>query len=304
MSLLADPVRLRGHLLRSLDASDVLPGFFSDGSEGGLAPSSVMLLLGKAPAWRDDGSLTSHGGEEICIVLNKRSRKVRQAGDLCCPGGTVEPELDPWLARILMLPGTFLGMWPHWGRVRKQWPREARLLALLLATSLRESWEEMRLNPLGVRFLGFLRPQRLRLYRRVIYPMVGWIYFQKRFVPSWEVESVVSIPLRSLLRPERYARYRLHIAPELEERFPEGAQDFPCFIHEDESGTEILWGATYWIVTRFLERVLGFLPPPPATLPLVPGVLDEGYIFGRCACVRMRSGFSGLEEIGNGDRRR
>jgi hypothetical protein len=304
VTLLNDPVRFRGHLLRKLDGSDVLPALFPGGYEEDISPSSVMLLLGRRPAGHENGSPSPHGRKEICIVLNKRSRRVRQAGDLCCPGGTVEPELDPWLARILMLPGSPLSMWPHWGRLKQRWPGESQLLALLLATGLRESWEEMRLNPLGVRFLGFLRPQRLRLYQRVIYPMVGWIYFQKRFVPSWEVESVVSIPLRSLLRPEQYALYRLHIAPELEQKFPEGTQDYPCFIHEDERGTEILWGATYWIVTWFLERVFGFVPPSSWALPLVPGILDDGYIFGRCACVRLRGGFSIPEEIGNGDYRR
>jgi hypothetical protein len=181
-------------------------------------------------------------------------------------------------------------MWPHWSRFRRQSPQEARLLALFLATSLRESWEEMRLNPLGLRFLGFMRPQRLRLYRRVIHPMVGWVYLQTRFVPSWEVESVVWIPLPSLLNPNRYARYRLYIPEQFQERFPEVSQDYPCFIHRDGNDTELLWGATYWIVTRFLERIFGFTPPDAENLPLVPGVLDEGYIYGRCACGRMRRG--------------
>lgn len=289
MKLLSDPVLFRGYLLRELNGSDFLPGLFPDHCEGDLAPSSVILLLARRSPQHGGDPPNDRPGRETCIVLNKRSRRVRQAGDLCCPGGTVETELDPWLARLLMLPGSPLWMWPHWSRFRRRSPKEARLLALLLATSLRESWEEMRLNPLGLRFLGFLKPQRLRLYQRVIYPMVGWIYFQRRFVPSWEVETIVSIPLCSLLRADRYARLRLHISPELRERFPEGAQDYPCFIHEDAGGTEILWGATYWIVTRFLERVLGFRAPDPVALPLVPGVLDEGYVFGRCACGRMRN---------------
>jgi hypothetical protein len=190
-------------------------------------------------------------------------------------------------------------MWPHWARFRRQSPQEAGLLALLLATSLREGWEEMRLNPLNMRFLGFMRPQRLRLYRRVIYPMVGWVYLQKRFVPSWEVESVVWIPLASLLNPSQYARFRLHIPEGLRERFPEPFQDYPCFIHEDSGDTELLWGATYWIVTRFLERIFGFKAPDEGELPLVPGMLDEGYIYGRCACGRLRNGNFGWKE--NGD---
>lgn len=288
--LLSDPVLFRGHLLRKLDGADARWGLFPDKSWEDQAPSSVMLLLARMPRRRRGDCLEAPGLGEICIVLNKRSRRVRQAGDLCCPGGTVEQELDPWLARILLLPGSPLRMWPHWARFRRQSPQEARLLALLLATSLRESWEEMRLNPVTMRFLGFMRPQRLRLYRRVIYPMVGWVYLQKRFVPSWEVESVVWIPLASLLDSSRYARFRLHIPEGLMERFPEPFQDYPCFIHEEGGDTELLWGATYWIVTGFLERVFGFRAPEEGGLPLVPGLLDEGYIYGRCACGRMRSG--------------
>lgn len=293
--LLNDPVLFRGHLLRVLNGADVQGRLFPDPCAGDLAPSSVMLLLASRPHQGSPRFFGNQRGGETCLVLNKRSRKVRQAGDLCCPGGTVEPELDPWLARLLMLPGSPLRMWPHWKRLRRRSPEEARLLALLLAASLRESWEEMRLNPFGLRFLGFLKPQRLKLYQRVIYPMVGWIYFQRRFVPSWEVERIVHIPLISLLRADRYACLRLHIAPELRERFPQEVQDYPCFIHEDAYGTEILWGATYWIVVRFLEKVTGFKPPPVDSLPMVPGLLDEGYVYGRCACGRMRNGFEWIQ---------
>ena len=290
LRLLEDPVRFRGHLLRELNGSEQSVRLFLDRCEGDLSPSSVLLLLARRPRRAGaDPSVSGRKGE-ICLVLNKRSRRVRQAGDLCCPGGTVEAELDPWLARFLMLPGSPLWMWPHWGRLKRNSPEEARLLALLLATSLRESWEEMRLNPVLLRFLGFLPPQRLRLYQRVIHPMVGWIYFQKRFVPSWEVESIVYIPLISLLKADGYARLRLHVSPGLRRRFPQGVQDYPCFIHEDGNDTEILWGATYWIVTRFLEKVLGFCAPDPASLPMVPGLLDEGYVYGRCACLRIGNG--------------
>jgi hypothetical protein len=293
LKLLDDPVLFRGHLLQKLGGSDAHPGLFPDHSVKDLAPSSVMLLLARMPGQKEGGFSKTRGRGEICIVLNKRSRRVRQAGDLCCPGGAVEPQLDHWLAKVLLLPGSPLWMWPHWARFRRQSPQESRLLALLLATSLRESWEEMRLNPLGLRFLGFMKPQRLRLYRRVIYPMVGWAYLQKRFVPSWEVESVVRVPLSSLLEMNHYARFRLYIPPEFKERFPEESQDYPCFIHENGNDTELLWGATYWIVTRFIERIFDFKPPESGELPLVPGVLDEGYIYGRCACGRMRSGNCG-----------
>lgn len=265
---------LRTHILKVLHRSSQGRSIFPNQPIPGAVSSSVMLLLGRRATGRGEPPQT-------CIILNKRSRKVRQAGDLCCPGGTVEAELDPYLARLLSLPGSPLTCWPYWSHWLGQRPGEARLLSLLLSTGLRESWEEMRLWPCFVRFLGPLPSQRLLLFHRIIYPMVGWITWQRRFIPSWEVERIVTIPLAGLLTPEFYARYRLHVTPEMVEKYHRETQDFPCFIHEEEGRTEILWGATYKIVTSFVELVLGFTPPDMPALPMVPGILDEGYIFGR-----------------------
>jgi len=44
---------------------------------------------------------------------------------------------------------------------------------------------------------------------------------------------------------------------------------------------DILWGATFRIVLLLLERLFGFRAPDPDLLPIVPGLLDEGYINGR-----------------------
>jgi len=274
LSCIEDPPALQSHVLRTLNGNGNSPSLFPDKAESGAVSSSVMLLLGR--------QVIREGHEpETCIILNKRSRRVRQAGDLCCPGGTVESELDPYLAKILSLPGSPLTNWPYWSRLREEKPQEARLLSLMLATSLRESWEEMRLTPFCIRFLGPLPSQRLLLYHRIIYPMVGWVSWQKRFVPSWEVERIVTIPLKNLLDTERYARYRLYVPPEMEEKYRHTTHDFPCFIHQERGQSEILWGATFKIVAFFMEAALGFKPPDMASLPLVPGLLDEGYIFGR-----------------------
>ncbi|QCQ20731.1 hypothetical protein [Desulfoglaeba alkanexedens] len=78
-------------------------------------------------------------------------------GGSLCPGGTTEQGVDPIFARLLSLPGFPLSRWPHWRRWKRTCPEEAAKLALHLATCMRESWEEMRLNPLRVRFLGVLR---------------------------------------------------------------------------------------------------------------------------------------------------
>jgi hypothetical protein len=120
---------------------------------------------------------------------------------------------------------------------------------------VRESIEEMRLNPFGLDFLGPLPAQPLVLFQRVIYPMVVWISGQRRFYPNWEVEKIIYIPLRDLLNPALYARYQL--------RFEEA---------------EVLWGATYRITAVFLNYVFGFAPPDLNSLPEIHGSLSKAYL--------------------------
>ncbi|OQX24566.1 MAG: hypothetical protein BWK80_20125 [Desulfobacteraceae bacterium IS3] len=157
--LLKDPAALSRHISQVL--CDISPSEFFSGNTDDF-PSAVLLLLGP----HSEKATVS----ESCVILNKRSRKVRQPGDLCCPGGSMMPLVDPALARLLTLPGFPLTRWEGWRSWRDRHPDKARQMAIFLATGLRECFEEMRLNPLGVRFLGPLPSQHLRMFRRVIYP--------------------------------------------------------------------------------------------------------------------------------------
>ena len=230
--------------------------------------SAVLFLLGRQPG------KTNHP-EEICLILNKRSANVRQAGDLCCPGGRVSPRLDTGLAKLLNLPLLPLARWPYWPGWRQRRSHDARWLRLLLATGLRESVEEMRLNPFGLKFLGPLPPQPLVMFQRVIYPMVVWVTGQKRFYPNWEVEKIVCIPLREFFNTSQYARYRLKIET------PSTAENiniFPCFRYQKDGEAEILWGATFRITMVFLNYVFGFSPPDFDSLPEIRGHLTRAYL--------------------------
>jgi hypothetical protein len=232
--------------------------------------SSVLFLL----SGRCDGS------SEPCVVLNKRSFRVRQPGDLCFPGGRVAPRLDLFLAKLLKSPLSPLARWRFWADWRDHRREQASRLSLLLATSLRESVEEMRLNPFGVTFLGPMPSEDLSLFRRILYPMVAWINRQKHFLPNWEVEKIVYVPLRELLNSSSYACYRLHFKG-AGQRGGEGyVQDFPCFRHQNEKGEEVLWGATFRIVMSFLETVFGFSAPSMDSLPVIRRTLDERYLNG------------------------
>jgi len=246
---------------------------FSKGVTDSSITSSVLFLLG--PNCQGKGfSPTS------CLILNKRSLSVKQPGDLCCPGGSISSVLDFYLAKLLYLPGSPLSRWPYWSLWRKKQRKEARRMALLFATCLREGFEEMRLNPLGVKFLGPLPSQQLVMFRRVIYPMVCWTGRQKRFSPNWEVEKIVYIPFPNLLNPSNYARYRLHIGSSRKNGKDLNVKEYPCFLHEHRDEYEVLWGATFRITMVFLEIVFGFKPPDIESLPVVYGSLDENYLTG------------------------
>jgi 8-oxo-dGTP pyrophosphatase MutT (NUDIX family) len=237
------------------------------------ATSAVLVLLGR-------GRPSEGGPGEICLVLNKRSAAVRQPGDLCYPGGSVSPPFDFRAARILGLPVGSLGRWPFWRWWRRHKPRDARWLALYYATALREAFEEMRLNPLRVRFIGPLPPQRLVLFRRLIYPLAAWVPHQHRFTPNREVERILRIPLRGLLDPQNYVCYRLTMAPPAGGAEPGAVREVPGFRWRGPHGPELLWGATYRITISFLKIAFGFAPPGIERLPRISGSLTESYLSG------------------------
>lgn len=275
LKLLSDPSELQRHVIGALSSRCGPESFFQEEEltlDGGV--SSVLLLLGEL--------VTKKGAPpEICIILNKRSKEVKQPGDLCCPGGAVEPVSDQRFARLLALPGSPLSKWSCWNELRRKNPCEARWLAIILTAGIRESWEEMRLNPFGLRFLGPVPSQRLILFRRVVHPMVVWVRRQKNYTLSWEVEKVVQIPLRDLLNPYRYAVHRLYVPPGMEWRFQGKTMDYPCFLHIHDGRAELLWGVTFRIVTVFLRIAFGFIAPDVSNLPLVPARLHEEYVNGR-----------------------
>ncbi|MBW1779665.1 MAG: hypothetical protein JRL30_02895 [Deltaproteobacteria bacterium] len=273
LRLLRDASALRAHILRVLDEKSSVEDLFPKGIRSSAATSAVLLLLGQ----QCDSSGPS---TKPCLIFNKRSIEVKQPGDLCFPGGRITPRPDGYLSRILTWPFFPLARWPYWNKWRHLRPVEARRLALLLAAGLREGLEEMRLNPLGVTFLGPLPRQRLQMFDRIIYPMASWIGRQKRFFPNWEVEKIVYMPLRDLLNADGYRCYRLRMGPRQSHRKNVPTQDFPCFVYGIETDREVLWGATYRITTLFLKLIFGFAPPPMETLPVIEGALNDHYLTG------------------------
>ena len=232
--------------------------------------SAVLLTLANE-------RLTTDAAREPCLVLTKRSRKVRQPGDLCYPGGGVGT-MDAALAWLQRFPTAPLAKWAAGSIERNQTIVSDKKLPLLLTTSLREAWEEMRLNPLCVTFLGPLPAQRLAMFKHTVHPMVGWISGRKRFKPNWEVERIVHISLRQLMDARNYGRYRLAWQENVQGPIPKN--DYPCFITESNAGREILWGVSYRITMEFLAVVFDFNPPEADDLPVIRRYLDNTYFNG------------------------
>jgi hypothetical protein len=232
-----------------------------------LSPLSSAVLL---PVALD-------AGRRPCLVFNKRSNRVRQPGDLCFPGGGPEPMIDSVLAAFLRLPGSPLRRWTHFRRWRERVGRQPAVLGRMLAAGLREGFEEMRLNPLSVCFLGPLPAQRLVMFRRVICPLAVWVNGAPRYRPNWEVARVVQIRIAELMDPLRYRRYRIAYAPAVARRIRRTSDEFPAFLHRGRRGEEVLWGATFRITVEFMRLVFGFRLPEADNLPVVTRRLDESY---------------------------
>ena len=269
--LLTDKTALIQKIIEVLQNHSRKASIFPAGISNSSTAAAVLCLLG----FYRKGTLNA---PQACFVFNKRSLKVRQAGDICFPGGRIMPLIDFYFSWGLRLPFSPLSRWPYWNWWRERRPLEARRLSLLLSAGLREGLEEMRLNPLGVRFLGPLPSQRLQMFQREIYPMAAWIERQQRFFPNWEVEKIITVPIRRFLDPAHYAGCRISFNTGGEREAARSRETFPCFCLPEGSEREILWGATYRMVMNFLELVFGFRPPPLESLPVVNKRLGGEYI--------------------------
>jgi 8-oxo-dGTP pyrophosphatase MutT (NUDIX family) len=259
------------HLIRHrLNGNGLSDDWGIQTNHGRIKGSAVLFLLTPYQVDVDESY-------EPCVLLNKRSRKVLQPGDLCCPGGGVE-RLDKLLSQALRWPRSPLHKWPFWNRWKSMDPKKAQGLSLLLAAALREGWEEMRLNPFKVTFMGPLPVQKLMMFNRQIYPLAGWIPPHQDLIPNWEVDRIVHIPLSRLFDVHNYGRYRLTFETQDGQKCRE--EDFPCFVHNEKKGDEILWGATFRIAMDFLNIVFGFALPDLSTSKVIPGHLGKTYYKG------------------------
>jgi len=209
--------------------------------------------------------------------LIKRSSFVTQPGDLSCPGGMIHPLIDRLLRRLLIhspLPVIR-------GRVRayalNRGPNSFRITTLFLATALREAWEEIGLSPWHVRYLGPLPTYSLVRFRRTIFPLVAILDGAGPPRLNREVEKIVEIPLAAFFQEERIGCFTFSV-PDANGSDVSVPMRYPCLIHRNPDGSqEVLWGATFHIITRLLAIVMDYQLPDWQNGPVIERKLRADY---------------------------
>ncbi|MEE4197476.1 MAG: CoA pyrophosphatase [Bacteroidales bacterium] len=111
-------------------------------------------------------------------------------------------------------------------------------------TALRESMEEIGINPKQVNILGQLTPLHIPVSNFYVVPFVGFYPKVPEFIrdPN-EVEKIVEIPLVDLMNPKNCTQQEFHY----------GDHAFTAPIYKSKE--LVIWGATAMIMSEFLEVV-------------------------------------------------
>jgi hypothetical protein len=206
----------------------------------------------------------------------KRSSKVAQGGDISCPGGMLHPSIDNIFSIFLKT-----GLLPAMRGIKLKYKDKniLSLIRLFLANSLREAWEEIGLNPYNVSFLGALPTYSLSSFTRTIYPLVCLTRNPFKYKLNSEVEKVVEIPFGFFFESSNYAWLQV-TTPEEQNAYSETSR-FPCLAISDGKGDyDILWGATFYIITNFLGIICEKRLPGPSSKKIVKKIITESYLTG------------------------
>ena len=245
-----------------------------NGSADRWLAAGVILLLHYHEGTEQEGGFV--------LQLIKRSSVVPQPGDISCPGGMLHPVADRLLRHLISSGLTPIMQGKARSLARAKGVKTLDHISLFLTNALREAWEEIRVNPLNVQFLGALPSRELYVFSRIIFPVVGLVRRDWTFQPNREVERVIEIPLKALFDRNRYGTLTVEIESTLPFRHEvEPVRNFPCFLYAPPGGREeVLWGATMSIVMNFLEIVFGFTLPEENSNRVVRKSLRPDYATG------------------------
>ncbi|MGD0280614.1 MAG: CoA pyrophosphatase [Smithella sp.] len=223
---------------------------------------------------------TIQGKSEYVFQLIKRSDKVSQSGDISCPGGMLQPRNDNIFSYLLKA-----GILPRMHdktqrRIQSEDKETTSLIRLFLTTALREAWEEVGLNPFNVVYLGALPSYSLTILARTIFPVVCLTPKSFTYKLSSEVAKVLEIPVSFFFDGNNYAM--LDIKTSLGESAETLQYRMPCLIIPDGQNSEdILWGATFNIITNFLRIISDDSLPSFSSSRTLDKVLTVNYISGK-----------------------
>ena len=216
---------------------------------------------------------------EYVFQLIKRSQKVTQAGDISCPGGILHPRIDKILSYFLktrIIPDLRKKTLNYAAYRDKE---TNSLIRLFLTNALREAWEEIGLIPFNISFLGALPCYSLTSFATTIYPLVCLTPKPFRYKLSSEVDKILEISLSFFFQSSNYAL--LEIETPMGNSVSSQNNKFPCLIiPDDRGGVEILWGATFNIITNFLRIISDDSLPLPSASRTIKKVLTNSYISG------------------------
>jgi 8-oxo-dGTP pyrophosphatase MutT (NUDIX family) len=282
LSILYHPERFRRHVIETLAQVplDYLENFElirkhkNSGEPCGGA--GVLLPLYFSEAKREPRGL----GSQYVLFLNKRSKRVPQAGDLCVPGGGIHSVLDRMSQQILKMGFLPMARGLAFQRAKQRGMPAYEKILFILGNALRESWEEIRLSPFNVEFLGPLPSYSLQSRRWIMFPLVGRVKHAWEAKLSPEVDKLITIPLHDFFLPEKYAYYSLGVPAELISQGIPDPWEFPCLVYDADGEEEILWGATYTVIRSFLSLVFHQPLPSPDGRRIIRRPLPSNYFSG------------------------
>ena len=184
-----------------------------------------------------------HPGNRFDILRTRKPKAI--AGDDCRPAAVLAPIQERPEGDHLVLTLRADNLSSHSGQVAFPGGSVDPTDLDALATALRETEEEIGLDPGHVRILGQL-DQVFAGYNFVVTPFVGLVPYPYEFRPDpRETAEVFSVPVAALLRQE---------ALTLDSRLSQRSEPIYHFQYQEWD----IWGATARMVKQLLELVYGY----------------------------------------------
>jgi len=138
---------------------------------------------------------------------------------------------------------------PHSGQISLPGGKYEDSDKTLVQTAIRESYEEIGVNPDEIEVLGSITPLHIPVSNYLVQPVVGRYKSNPVFKPDLiEVEKILEVRLKDLINPENKSA----------KEFAFGSLRFDAPIYKPDN--LVIWGATAMILSEFIEIVARIKP--------------------------------------------